>query len=269
MKKNGSSLIMARLCNAMLLILSLSTIEAIAAPLPPTISPTINGLSQNVWLTERWTAKEQPFISARKNIETTVRAKHNVALLAAKYAALAQKYPTNSLYMFRWGLATYYVAQNENITWKPPIVERLLSRLSTFPSPHSAQFARMRFLIETRYIGTPRLKTVGLRLLQRDPHDDAVKASMYPVLNVIGSPADGMLAVKLANELIAENPRYPKWHAMLGAAYYDISIRQNTRSNCLKSIAAYQKYLELAKPSDPFREQAERLIKELQKTMPK
>ncbi|MGI4787558.1 MAG: hypothetical protein ACRYFS_01765 [Janthinobacterium lividum] len=226
-------------------------------------------LSQNTWLTEAWTAKERPFVLARRSLEATIQSQHNALQLATALEASATKHPKYAVLLFRWGLATYYASQSRNIVWKPPMIDRLLAALDEFPSPHSAEFMRMRFLIEAHYNVTPDLKLMGLRLLTRDPSDDAVRASMYPLLNVIGSPADGRLALTFARELIAKHPTTPKWHAMLGAAYYNIAIHDNTIANCSASVRAYQKYLEMASPNDPFREQAKLLIKEMQKTMPK
>ena len=110
---------------------------------------------------------------------------------------------------------------------------------------------------------------MGLRLLKVNPLDDEVKASMLPVLDVIGKPADGQLALLFANQLICEHPNYPKWYAMLGAIYDLISIRTNSRLDCQKSISAYEEYLRLAKKSDPFYNHAKYIITAIKKNMPK
>lgn len=221
------------------------------------------------WLSEPWTGDETHFLTARSETEKLLRNGYDSKALAKKYALRAQKHPTSPLLVFRWGLATYYAAQKESDVWEPPYRQALLATLSTVPSPHSREFARMRFLIESRFLGETYLKKIGERLLNYNPNDTAVKISIFRVLSVITNPDDSQIALSYARGLIVANPRNPLAYRKLGGVYYEISIRVNTRANCQAAINAYQSFLKYSKPTDRFYPTAKYLISVLQKTMPK
>jgi len=232
----------------------------------PTVSH--NERRSDAWLSEPWTNNDRQFASARLGIQKLVKNGFDPSALAKKYAVIAQKNPANSLLIFRWGLATDYAAHDQNIVWEPPYYRQLLLDMAAVQSPHSREFARMRFLIESRFTGETYLKKVGERLLQRDPNDTAVKIAMFPVLNVLTNPDDSNVALRYANDLIVANPRNPVAYRKLGDVYYLISIRTNTKQDSQKAIKAYQLYLKYAKPTDNYFSRINHLLDVLQKTMP-
>lgn len=224
-----------------------------------------------LWAAEKWTDNDKPFIVAKQGIEKKLKANYDPLKLAAKYEAQVEQKPNDPIPVFGWGLSLFYASKVKPRTWEPSIRLKMLRALDSTPSPHSMQYDRMRFLVQSHFLGEFFLKKMGLRLLQQNPQDDEVKASMRPILNVIGDPTDAHLALTYAKQLIAKYPYYPKWYAMLGSVYYDMAINPTTRTRTTfkHAISAYQKYLALAKPNDPFRERAKYLIDVLQKDIPK
>ena len=220
------------------------------------------------WVFEKWSANDKVFPLINKQLQKKILASHDAVSITAAYGELFKKTPKSTVLLFKWGMSTYYASKTKSSTWFPTDSDLLLTSLDVIPSPHSFQYDRMRFLIQSHFRGEDFLKTMGLRLLKVNPGDDEVKSSMFPVLNIVGNPRDGQLALDFANELIAKHPANPRWHAMLGSTYNLISVRTNKRLDCEKAITAYQDYLKLAKKTDPFYSHAEYMISVIKKNMP-
>ena len=225
--------------------------------------------SRMQWTDEVWVAKnDKPFLSADQALKSYVRLGKDPGLLMPVYESLANSGKLKMVNSYKWGMSLYYSSKTKPRTWRPQSVDRLLLKLKSLPLSHSASFDRMRFLVEAAYAPNFDLKPIALRLLAKYPHDDEIKYSILPSLNVMGNASDGQTALRLMTELVAENPHDARAYARLSAVYYDTSIRSNTRINSLNAIAAYKKYLAYAKPNDPFYDRAKYLISVLQRDLP-
>lgn len=229
----------------------------------------ISEQERTAWVSEKWSSSDKAFVLAKKQIQQKVQSSKDKIALAATYRELFKKSPKSSVLLFKWGMSTFYASKTKPSTWSPEEIYFLLTSLDTVPSPHSLQYDRMRFLLQSHFRGEGFLKTMGLRLLKVNPQDDDVRALMILVLNVVGNPADGQLAINFAKQLIARHPTDPRWYAMLGSAYDLVSVRTNSLEDCQKSISAFKSCLKLAKKSDFVYSHAQYMIDVIEKNLPK
>ena len=240
-----------------------------AAPKP------LKPLSQTArwsWIKEPWTASDKPFISIRQRVDKAIAQGKSPFELAGKYKANALKQPSSAQRQFAWGYSAWraYRKNSEGNTKRQQVIIGLPEYLARVPATHSAEFARMHFLVlGVAQAGAPadrRLREVGNRLIQRFPSDTTIKVYQSRVIVYTSqmTPEDKKEALKLAQGAVNSQPKVLNNYATLGGVYYVSWMKSHSQSDSQKAIAAYRKYLELAPKDDNFRPRAESIIKQLQ-----
>ncbi|RYZ92627.1 MAG: hypothetical protein EOP06_03705 [Proteobacteria bacterium] len=132
--------------------------------------------------------------------------------------------------------------------------------LASTPSPRVYNWTRLRFLVDARNFPDTLLRPVGERLVQRDPKDYEVKYRLIDTFNPGESKAEKKQALIYAHDLIRLNPKRASGYSALGGVYYRDWLLNKNRTDAGNAIAAYQRYLKIAPPNEPFRRQVTLLI---------
>ena len=214
-----------------------------------------------VWTTEKWTADDKPYVEIRQNIDKAIASGHKPDALLKKYEGMAQKGKLSAQAQFRWAYAAWqarkavdrYDDQRQRL-WIP---RRSFTRVA---SPRCYQYTRLRFLIEAWFLPTPRLKSVGERLVRRAENDYDVKAYMARILRTSTSLEERKKALAYAKDLVRLEPKRPSAYSTLGGVYFTSWLKTKNPDDGDKAVAAYRKYLDLAPRNAEWRPQAERLI---------
>ena len=120
------------------------------------------------------------------------------------------------------------------------------------------------YLCESYTYHRPELIDIGLRLMRRDPNDYPVKFFLVADMAASRSTADENQALMLAQSLIQQYPDKPSVYTALGGVYFDMWFFRKSRDTADKSIAAYQKFLQVTPQNDNSRQEVEMRITELQ-----
>ena len=135
---------------AFLLTLCVMSEAHTLTPLEKSINPS---MQHTAWVAEKWSIQDKNFVIIETQVKRKVEMSHDTVALASMYGKLFQKNPKDAFLLFKWGLATFYVAETKQMTWFPKDSDLLLGYLDTVPSPHSLQYDRMRFLVQSRFRG--------------------------------------------------------------------------------------------------------------------
>jgi len=218
---------------------------------------------KSVWLTESWTAEETQWRRLRQDSEREIARSTNRGQLLQRLRSEAQKKLQDARVQYRWGYAVYRAAVDGSAPAERAVPSAALA-LATVPSPRAYEFARLRFLLESKQFPSPRLRGVGERLAKRDPKDYAVKYRLVKVLDPGLSAQQKQQALRHARDLVRLQPRRASAHASLASVYYRTWLVGKGQSDGNSAIAAYRKYLQLAPAKDSFRKQAQQIIKMIQ-----
>ncbi len=236
------------------------------------------------WTHQKWVGNDQPYREIRSNIDTLLSQNNKPSEIAERYElykTAAIKAPTDDRAQFAWGYAAFKIA-GKNPSLIDPKIAKLSTRslkegggtrlavapvtrtLATIPTPYTYEFARLRFLLEVITLPSPELTAIGKRLVRHNFKDHEVMYSYIKIAEV-KTKEDRELALSITRSLLEAGPGVPKYHTAQGAVYGDIYSITRDRLYKEKAIASYRKFLELAPADDPFREQAKRLIRMIQK----
>lgn len=214
------------------------------------------------WTKESWTGDERPYRTIRDNIDKSIRSgQENPDALLARHKASAQKQPSDPQALFRWGYAAYWASsKSHGYNEKREKFDGVLEAFAKAPSPHSYEYARLRFLVEAATHPVFPLIPVGERLLERDPQDLSVKYQLRKLLSWSPSLENKRRALQYSLEMVRSHPKHPTYHAALGMVYLELWYTTRDPIHADKAINAYKQYLRLAPPRDEFLEAAKRLI---------
>ena len=182
-------------------------------------------------------------------------------MLAAKYQPEAERQPASPVAQFRW---SYTVWKNINPT-SPFITKRTNSLAGFYPliyakSPDAYDHSRLRYLLSPTSF---RLTRIGEKLLDQDANDNDVEVKVHLALDY-ATPDAGrysltakVRAIQLSKELIASNPKYPRYCAVLAEPYrISYFLNGHHRQDGLAMIDVLKKYFRLAKPDEDFYQDA-------------
>lgn len=214
------------------------------------------------WTSEQWTGDDRPYQQIRATIDKALATGEEPNKVVSSYEAAARRQSNDPQAAFAWGYAAWkaikFTTEDENH-------ERLVGvslSLATLPSPKSYEFTRLHFLTLARLTESPKLKGVGLRLVEHSPDDYSVKYQTIRILTVTFTPQDKLKALTYAQDLIRSDPSKADAYGLLGGVYlrsFDQDHKRN-RSDGDKAVAAYQEYLKRAPATDFWRTQAQTLI---------
>lgn len=230
------------------------------------------------WAQQEWTDDDKPYVELRKTIDGKIAKTSSRADIKKAYEELrlaALKNPSDPQAQFAWAYAAWRISNIDPLLADPTLKKydrpdlKLLSKpnltlrnLSSAPSTY--QWARLRFLLEMANFAAPELGVLGQRLLRRNPKDDEI---IYPFVKV--APLDTLQqqqqALRYVQLLFQQDPTESKYHALSGHVHFGIYALTGNRVEQTKAIAAYRKFLQIAPPNHPFRNQAQRVIRLIQK----
>jgi hypothetical protein len=167
---------------------------------------------------ERWTAYERPFQTLRNSIEKVAGKQQKSPVVWSLYQGHkeeARNNPNDVLTLFAWACAADRAAARRDLRSRVPLSE-IAAALERVPSPHSREYARIRYILESRMFVRRELKPLGERLLRADPNDYKVMHLLIEVPRP-GMPQDKQRALKYAHTMIRNQPGDPGSYAMLGS----------------------------------------------------
>lgn len=220
------------------------------------------------WTLQSWTGDESVYTKARHEIETSgVSPK----LLEARYALAAKAEAKLPIAQFRWGYAL-----KKNLSGELPSGEAGEKDAAVFYSmtqavdPRTYDYARLRYLVSIRSRDLVRL---GERLLKQDPEDNFVKmhlAEDYAFdVGKYGNPVSKARALVICRQLLQENPKNPRYYAVLGNLY-EMSYTQNHNAkDAAAAIVADQKYINLVGTDSDYMQMKRNCIAEIKADLAK
>ncbi len=212
---------------------------------------------QYSWTQERWNAKD-PYARIRSTVDAALARQAKPEQLVEQYRLTAKKQPQSSQALFQWAYGSYrYSVQVHKLDRRS--ASQMNLKFAQLRSPHSYQYARMRFITEAMLFPSSRLKDLGLRLLKRNPNDVDVSHYMIDMLN-LAKPQERATAFACAQRLVRLAPQRASSHASLGWVYFRSWLLNKNPADADKAVSAYQKYLQLAPPDDEFRSRAQKII---------
>lgn len=213
-------------------------------------------------MTEKWTGNEKLYAAARENIDSDFsRGRITVAYLSNLEATWNQD-EHNPLTLFRWAYARFK-AQGLH----PAIPFTTMPAEGAFnevPSPHTYEYARVRFLIETSLSRHRELMAVGKRLLAHNSNDFDVEYCLTYCFGESMSAEEKQAALAYADHLIQKYPNKPSVSAVKGGVYFSYWIDHRNKQDARDAIKWYQQYLRLAPVNYEWRKEAASTITLLQ-----
>ncbi|MGV3613938.1 MAG: hypothetical protein ACO1SV_01265 [Fimbriimonas sp.] len=220
------------------------------------------------WTKVEWTASDAPFAKTRAEVDRELAASKEVAATIRQYMERAKTQPSSALDQFRWGYALVVARFPPG----PQLTMRSRFRavriaLAKAADPEAAEYARVRFLIES-YVYPPLeiipdLVHVGKRLSERNPQDRPLTYALTTVLLLSKNPRDRDLAVTLARRLLeGREGSYPLLKLMAGAHARRFEVRKLEKDRD-QAILYYRKMLNLVPAGNPERRMIEGEIRYL------
>jgi hypothetical protein len=187
------------------------------------------------WTTEKWTGDDKPYSAARLRTEREVAASHDPLAVVARYKALAHDNPHNALAVFCWASAAYAAvpfAASDNEYEK--CVLGVLDALAGAPSPHTYEYARMRYLIQLcGYWDMTDLTSLGHRLLKTNIDDPDVLEQVAVLTPDLTS------GVALVRKSIKIRPGRLNSYLHLGEIYYESGGNPGNRERAIENFKIY------------------------------
>ena len=227
-------------------------------------APRLSDLSRfkrdsQAWNAEPWTKSDAPYLKVRDAIDTATGKGTSMEALAKKYKALTLKNPRDRTSIFGWGYAA--IAGRKTGVLSDPQEAKQISLLSlkAIP-PDSYQYARLQFIVASKWARWIQLKPLASRLMKRNPDDYFVKYYWITLMS-FGSNQEKQIALRNAQALVKKYPQRASVCGLLADVYKEMFFDNRDVAAGDKAVAEYQRYLRLTPPSDVGRENAKYLIK--------
>jgi hypothetical protein len=218
------------------------------------------------WTTEPWNGNNKPYAQIRTALNTYNKQK-KLANQVARYRKEAAAAPTDALKQYRWVLAGWILdEQNKGLlVWR--------KALSIPISPRTYDYSRLRFLITAenamtmgKYGGSTELRDAGLRLLKIVPGDKLTAYWVHRIRERTESLEDKKINVNEALRGVQQNPNYAKAQGLLANSYHHLWMKTKRRSNSVKAIDNFKKYLAMAPANVANRKNVEFWINSIPKS---
>lgn len=226
------------------------------------------------WTRDTWKGDDHPYTFLRIAVDNVLSRSKSPLAVAQRFEREAQQKPLDPKAQFKRAYAAFRANRiiNARVPSTPSEYQHLLDRaseaLGQVPEPHTYEFYRLRFLIETAKFPSqsPELKEAGRRLTRANKKDLLARQGLFNIASAYpNSREDFQEVLQLAQEIKQLRPNTPSSYSALGRAYETMYAHTRNASDVDKAIANYQIYLRLAPPNDPFRHYAVNIISYLQK----
>ena len=276
----------AKLYHAAFLIFSIALLSLVSTLCLAQLSEEEFGMADRptvdtfAWGKVEWSGDEKPLAQARAEADTALSKADSPAQLHKIYEAYketAQQQPSDLVAQFSWADATFQLATRNALLVQPDrkgprgnqaLREVLAPAAESFekvaPSP-TYEYTRLRFLLEALYTPLPQLVPIGQRLLKHAPKDYEVMFSLL-VISPVNTDEERNQALLYAQELVKANPKTAKYYTAKGWIHFLIYQRTSKEADKIQAVESYQKFLELASPTDPFRKDAKEWMEMIQQS---
>ena len=239
---------------------------AVVSQKPNKIKPPVYIWADHTrWINEAWTGDDKPYQAMRNQIDAVLaKSPHLGPALLAKYFADHKAHPASPTALFRWAFTSLKLAP-ESVVLGDDGLDSVRDAYSKLPSPRTYNYVRLGYLLYQHAFPISGFIKIGERLLKQQPNDFPVQ--YYYIISLMGSSylSDINKALLKTQQLIRQQPDKASLYALEGAVYHrlwgcDVILDRPKKTNADLCIAAYQKYLDRAPASDPFRKNAEDMI---------
>lgn len=225
------------------------------------------------WTKKPWTESDQPYKEIRIRIDKEVAQSKpaDQEKLVERYKVKAQHSSSDPEAQFAWAYATW-ITRRETMTLGEAINRNYgpAEALKSTPFQANYEFVRLRFLFASWLYHPLRLRDLGDRLIQKEPNDFDVKRQLVEMYAMDDASADNdKKALAYARDLIRMQPDSPGVYSILASAYSYKWRKSGDVQAGRNAIINYQKYLQLAPASFPWRKQAQNLIETIEKELNK
>lgn len=202
-----------------------------------------------LWTQERWTGDDHPYLEIRREIDAAIAGGGNLQVLLQAYQTQAHQKPTDPQAQFRWGYLAYRMAITKpHSVDKDQILSYAGAALEDAPSPHAYEYSRLRFLAREHVLISSHLKSLGERLIERNPKDEEARYALIHVLSDTFYPPKTAAALTNADYLLREHPKNARLYAIIADIHFGEWLTHKQKSEGDNAIASWQKSFQLASP---------------------
>lgn len=225
----------------------------------PIVCKSQGSFPENDWMIEMWTGNDAPYRQARNAIDKRIARGEDVALIAYNLRKQTT-HPADTTAQFKWAYAAYRTVKKKKDTGSYQTMQDIVTALERgddMNPPHSYEYSRLRFLARVNNGAESKLKTVGARLLKRNPRDYEVMFCQLEVLYSGTNRKEEALRIGYANTLIKVQPYNPKVYNLAGNVYDEMCTYRVLHSLpeepalYNKALFYWNKALRLTPLSDP------------------
>lgn len=226
-------------------------------------------LTYYAWLNAPWSDDDAPYSAIRQSIDQALATGQDAHAVYQRYKTQALQAPTDPKAVFGLTYAAYRAKTTPSSSSKTDVDDDLgnlylLIANKKASLPHTYNYARLAFVSNAEGNADPKMKEIGLRLLQRDPNDHDVEYYVATVLNSSKDPIDRQRAVAYEEDLSRRTPHDPRLYRLLGMIHYNTAYLHHSQIEADQSIMAYQQYLGAAPPDRETEGQIRATIKFIQ-----
>lgn len=221
-------------------------------------APVVHGIPSS-----KNTPSNGDYVALERSIDQRVHGGERPEAIRENYRIQVLNDQTNSLAVFGWAVASLEIYKiHQGILVSDWAMEQVLAH----DDPQNLrEYSRVHFaLIQEAHptVTHPELYKVAEAALQANPQDLFLrKRLVYDLKNNVKTLSK---AVALAQQGVALNPTSSKALSLLASAYEDVWIVSRRPADAQRAVNEYRKFLALAAPNDPFRHDAQYLIKTIQ-----
>jgi tetratricopeptide (TPR) repeat protein len=214
-----------------------------------------------LWLEVGWSDKRSPYQEVSVEMQRKLSDKTSREKLLSYYEKNVSE-KSSPLDRFKYAFVIAYMSGVGKWSGRESIEKRknAVFLLAVEPWPPTYDYIRLRFFIESRVFPDTRLIPLGKRLIEFKPDDVVIKERYIVLLSISKDIQDRERAVRIADSLLATNPKRAKNYAILGASLWGVWGLTRKEKDGDKAIAAYEKYLSLTPMSDPWRNEAKQIV---------
>jgi hypothetical protein len=226
------------------------------------------------WANETWGNNDKPYQETKADIDKALVQGQDLEKLLDKYKSAALDSPTNPVEQFRWAYLAYRISllpQNQDKG-----VDKIglsLEAMYRPVSPHSYEYDRLRFLMESYLTSNYELIGLGRRLIQRDPQNQDIQ--FYAIRNLsdpkdwgdrtsLGIVSSQKQALLLLQTFIQKYPTSSSGYNLLGGLYSEMYLKSNNPADRDHAVAALRQYQKMVALDSIAYQNAQFFIKKVQ-----
>jgi tetratricopeptide (TPR) repeat protein len=222
------------------------------------------------WTGLAWTGDDTPYAATQAAIDAGIARGLKFQYFQRKYHQAAIGNPSDPVAQFADAYSSW--ASLGDLHNRVDIARDRLSQaddeLTNAPDPRAYHYERLRYVIEAALHGfDPHLRSLGERLLVRDPSDLKVKYRMITML--APRPGEDALAIRYCSDLLKADPNHANNYTVVAGYYWRRFDRSHAKADGDEAIADYNRFLQLAPADDGFRLAVNYAISRIQKEMAK